>query len=409
MADFTQIDYILSIDTRLFDHIEYNNPKGYILFHINSIIMGRKPIADSDGRKAKSDVVQKVNDAEDINDAFEDDEDEVKNLMKKEIADDTIATGRIMAKRQRLEAQIELEKTQSEFNKSAPVGMQMGLEIPRQSPSWMKEMIELIPEEERADFIERNGDQMFKAAMGGGGFQTSSIYEALMARNKEKGNGDGDSLSGIAAIMAVMSDNSRAQNELMMEMFKLNQDKTSQGPTTNDMAKMMAGAVVEVGKVVVDAIKPVLEAQKPAQNNDAVELLRKEIQDLKMSSMEEKYVNQVGALSQEVEALKQNGNMANKALDTIRYLQDNGVNVTTETPTEMHEKNKYALSMKKLEMLDEHKKLELTAQAEEAKARQGLFMTLGNLVGVGATAIKMESAIKNGKNKGTKRLMEQYG
>jgi hypothetical protein len=390
-------------------HIEYNNPKGYILFHINSIIMGRKPIAESDGRKTRSEVVQRVNDAEDISDAFEDGDDEVKKLMKKEIADDTIATGKLIAKRQKLEAQIDLEKTQNEFNKTAPVGTNMGLEMPRQSPSWMKEMIELIPEESRADFIERNGDQIFKSVMGGGAFQTSPIYEQLLARSKEPGTGNGDNLTGIAAIMAVMGEQSKTSQYLLMQLMKESKETAPGQPSINDIAKLMGATVVEVGKIVTDAIKPILEAQKPAQNNDAVELLRKEIQELKMSSMEEKYMNQVGSLSQEVEALKANGNMANKALDTIKYLQDNGVNVTTETPTEMHEKNQYALQMKRLEMIDEHKKLELSALTEEAKARQNMFSTLGNLIGIGATAVRMQSAVKNGQNKGTKRLMEQYG
>ena len=369
--------------------------------------MSGKAKLETEGRK-KSEVVQKMNDAESVSEAFNEDEDPVKALMKQEITNDSVETARIMAKKQKLDAQLEYEATKNKFVRNNTQGMSIGMELPTGTPNWMKDMIELIPEAERAAFISKHSDSMFKAAMGGGGFQASSIYEQLLSRTKEPSNGGGDQLTGMAALMAVMSDANTNSQRMMLELMKDGRSNTQGQPTIVDVTKLMASAVVEVGNVITSALKPVLEKTNAPQNNEQLELMRKEIQELKINTMEEKYGQHILSLQEQIEALKAGQNGMGRAFEAVKYLQDNGVPVTTESAAETRAKNDYAIEMKKLEIQQEREKQELAVKQDEAKGRQALLGTISTIVGAGATSLKLSKALKEGKNSGARALMDRY-
>jgi len=370
--------------------------------------MAAKTKLEPESRRPKSQVVEKVNDAERVTDAFENNEDPVKRLMQAEISNDSVETAKLMAKKQRLEAQIDLEETQTKFNKSKPSGGNMTTEIPAGAPNWIKEMIGMLPEDERAGFIEKHSAEIFRSVMGGGSLQGPPIYEQLLARQKENGNGGGDQFMGIAALMSASNEASMGQQRMMMELMRDGRENTKNQPNMADVAKLMASAIVEVGKTVNEAIKPVLEKNNTPQNNEQMELLRKEIQDLRLESIHEKYGQTIGALAEQIDLLKTGQNGMGKAFEAVKYLKEQGVPISTETSSDMHEKNTYAIAMKKLEMQDSREKLELEARKEEAVGRQSLLQTIGTIVNTGSQQMKLASMMKDGKNKGTKNLMGKY-
>lgn len=278
-------------------------------------------------------------------------------------------------------------------------------------------ILDRLPEDQRADFIEKNKDLLFA------GTPQFGMFDKL---KRETGGGNGgDDITKLAAVMQAMGAEQRDSLTYMLQLQKVlsppqPSPQTSSAADTMQLVQLMMGgfqsSIKEIAMAFSTGMSGAQEQIKSMQSSTQQAMLdqQKELMAAQRALDEERQRANQERLEQQIAALRTQaavpaGVLQPKDIPDIlnqyaAIVAQVGGRVSTESIEELRARREFDLQDKRLELEEKKVNAELALKERQADAVSSKFNALTSIFTVGQRGLELSRAMKNGGSDAAQRI-----
>lgn len=263
-------------------------------------------------------------------------------------------------------------------------------------------ILQMLPDEERAEFIKENKE----ALLGGtnGGDMSSALLKNMLLQKESNGNGNNNGGGGMGEMAQVLLAMNEMNQQNMQMFFTLQQQ----------MAPQNNGDQTQILQTLMDQIKSVSSnstAQVSALQEQVLAMQQENLrlQQEQLAKENQQFREQAAHQIQQLQEMVKQSQNTQGIQDKIEQLRKEGVNVQTESTEQMEIKNNYNLELEKMRREEARENRRFEIDAKRSDERTALLNTLGSLVSGAFDASRVKKVAESGGTKNAQNIAARMG